>query len=68
MNDFRTFDHLTADAPAASVYARIADLHDEAVLPEWAPRPAAPMTVLRDAWRRFVDAQPAYAGQSYLRA
>ncbi|CAM3807458.1 MULTISPECIES: hypothetical protein [Tsukamurella] len=68
MSEFRHHHNLAVDPMTASVYARLADLHDEASRPAGAPRPEGFLVGLRTLAQRFVATQPEYVGPAYLRA
>ncbi|ADG79667.1 putative protein OS=Tsukamurella paurometabola (strain ATCC 8368 / DSM / CCUG 35730 /CIP 100753 / JCM 10117 / KCTC 9821 / NBRC 16120 / NCIMB 702349/ NCTC 13040) OX=521096 GN=Tpau_3075 PE=4 SV=1 [Tsukamurella paurometabola] len=68
MSEFRHHHNLAIDPMTASVYARLADLHDEASRPAGAPRPAGLAAAVRSVLTRFVASQPEYTGPAYLRA
>jgi hypothetical protein len=68
MSNFRNHHNLAVDPMTASVYARLADLHDEADRPTAAPRSGMAALGLRSAMQRFVTAHPEYTGPAYLRA
>ncbi|TWS18203.1 hypothetical protein FK529_17010 [Tsukamurella asaccharolytica] len=67
MTDYRDFTSLTADPTAGAVYARLADIHDDAAKPTAAPRSGFAASGLRAALRRFVTANPEYTGPAALR-
>lgn len=68
MTSYRDFKSLTADPTAGTVYARLADIHDDAARPVAAPRSGMAAVGMRAALQRFVSANPEYTGPAMLRA
>lgn len=67
MTSYRDFTSLTADPTAGAVYARLADIHDDAAKPTAAPRSGFAAAGMRAALQRFVSAHPEYHGPAALR-
>ncbi|AUN39671.1 hypothetical protein HWD35_19885 [Tsukamurella tyrosinosolvens] len=67
MTNYRDFKSLTADPTAGTVYARLADIHEDAAKPTAAPRSGFAAAGLRAAMQRFVTANPEYTGPAALR-
>ncbi|NMD56537.1 MULTISPECIES: hypothetical protein [Tsukamurella] len=67
MTNYRDFTSLTADPTAGTVYARLADIHDDAAKPTAAPRSGFAAAGMRAALQRFVSAHPEYNGPAALR-
>ncbi len=66
MTTYRDFQNLTADPTAGTVYARLADIQDDAAQPT-APRTGFAGLGFRAAVSRFVSAHPEYTGPAALR-
>ncbi|GAA1070588.1 hypothetical protein [Tsukamurella spumae] len=67
MTNYRDFKSLTADPTAGTVYARLADVHEDAALPTAAARSGFSAAGIRAALQRFVSSQPEYTGPAALR-
>lgn len=67
MTSYRDFKSLTADPTAGTVYARLADIHEDAAKPTAAPRTGFAAAGMRAALQRFVSAHPEYTGPAALR-
>ncbi|MET9329081.1 hypothetical protein [Tsukamurella sp. NPDC003166] len=67
MTNYRDFKSLTADPTAGTVYARLADVQEDAALPTAAPRSGFAASGIRAALQRFVSANPEYTGPAALR-
>lgn len=68
MSDYRNYSNLAADPMAATVYARMADVRDDAAQRTAAPKSGLALVGMRAALQRFVAAQPEYNGPAFLRA
>lgn len=67
MTTYRDFKSLTADPTAGTVYARLADIHQDAAQAPAAPRSGFAAAGIRAALQRFVSANPEYTGPAALR-
>lgn len=67
MTDHRDFESLTADPTASAVYARLADIREDAAKPTTARRSGFAAAGMRAALHRFVTANPEYTGPAALR-